>query len=198
MKNKIKRFLLKLLNTMLIYKQELEFVDLKKRFKDVGENFKLRKDYSIYNPQYMEIGSNFRALERFRIEAFDAYGDQKFYPKIKIGNNVCFNTDIHIGCIDSITIEDNCLFASRILITDHNHGNSTNQTIKISPMNRKLFSKGPVLIKKNVWVGEGVAIMPNVTIGENSIIAANAVVTKNVPPNCIVAGVPAQIIKKFQ
>ena len=42
MKNKIKRFLLKLLNTMLIYKQELEFVDLKKRFKDVGENFKLR------------------------------------------------------------------------------------------------------------------------------------------------------------
>ncbi len=84
MKNKIKRFLLKLLNTMLIYKQELEFVDLKKRFKDVGENFKLRKDYSIYNPQYMEIGSNFRALERFRIEAFDAYGDQKFYPKINI------------------------------------------------------------------------------------------------------------------
>jgi acetyltransferase-like isoleucine patch superfamily enzyme len=195
MKNRIKRLLLNLLNRLLNYKQQVELTELKGRFKKVGENFKIKKDYSVYNPHYVEIGTGFRALERFRIEAFDSYGAQKFLPTIKIGNNVNFNTDIHIGCINSIVIGDNCLFASRVFISDHNHGETTEQMLKLSPMYRPLISKGPIVIKNNVWVGEGVAIMSNVTIGENSIIAANAVVTKDVPPNCIAAGVPAKIIK---
>nr|WP_315234322.1 acyltransferase [uncultured Flavobacterium sp.] len=143
----------------------------------------------------MEIGDNFIALERFRIEAWDEYGEKVFAPSIKIGNNVIFNTDIHIGCINSIIIGNNCLFGSRIYITDHHHGDPSADMLKLSPKDRPLVSKGAVIIENNVWVGEGVAIMPNVTIGENSIIATNAVVTKDVPPNCVVAGVPAVIIK---
>ena len=129
------------------------------------------------------------------LETIDSFGNQKFTPSIKIGNNVIFNTDIHIGCINSIVIGDNCLFASRIYITDHQHGETTPGMLNIKPIDRPLISKGPVIIKNNVWVGEGVGIMSNVTIGENSIIATNAVVTKDVPPNCVVAGIPAKIIK---
>lgn len=47
---------------------------------------------------------------------------------------------------------------------------------------RPLFSKGEVIIEDNVWIGEGVAVMPNVTIGKNSIIGANSVVTKSIAP----------------
>jgi len=195
MKNKIKLFLLKLLNAILVYKQQQELDELKNSFKKVGKNFKLKQNYSVYNPQFIEIGENFYALDRFRIEAFDKYGEQIFFPKIKIGDNVIFNTDIHIGCINSIIIGDNCLFASRIYITDHQHGEATPEMLNIKPIDRPLISKGPVIIKNNVWVGEGVGIMSNVTIGENSIIATNAVVTKDVPPNCVVAGIPAKIIK---
>jgi acetyltransferase-like isoleucine patch superfamily enzyme len=164
-------------------------------FRSVGLNFNLGKNCTVYNPQYIEIGDDFMALERFRIEAWDSYQNQKFAPKIKIGNNVIFNTDIHIGCIDKIEIGNNCLFASRIYITDHHHGEPTLEMLQFAPKDRPLSSKGPVIIKDNVWVGEGVAIMPNVTVGENSIIATNAVVTKDVPPNCVVAGVPAKVIK---
>jgi len=56
---------------------------------------------------------------------------------------------------------------------------------------------GPVLLNRNVFVGVNAVILPNVTIGENSIIGAGAVVTKDVPANVVVAGVPARIIKKI-
>lgn len=168
------------------------------QFKKVGEAFKISKDYYISNPKYIEIGNRFSALERLRMEAIEVYGDQKFTPSIRLGNNISFNNDVHIGCINLIEIGDNCLFASRIYITDHNHGDTTIEMLKTHPDLRPLISKGPVIIKNNVWVGEGAAIMPGVTIGENSIVATNAVVTKDVPPNSVVAGVPARVIKTIQ
>ena len=60
---------------------------------------------------------------------------------------------------------------------------------------RPPIGTAPVIIKDNVWVGMGAVILKGVTIGENSIVAAGAVVTKNVPPNTIVAGNPAQVVK---
>jgi acetyltransferase-like isoleucine patch superfamily enzyme len=66
------------------------------------------------------------------------------------------------------------------------------------PINRPLISKGPVIIEDNVWIGEGVCITPNVRIGKNAIVGANAVVTKDVPPNTVVAGVPARVIKLLE
>jgi acetyltransferase-like isoleucine patch superfamily enzyme len=194
-KQKLKNKLFNLFEDYLRKIYSLELNTLKNNFKSIGSNFNILKDFTVKNPQYIEIGDNFSALERFRIEAWDKYDEQNFTPSIKIGNNVIFNTDIHIGCINAIEIGDNCLFASRIYITDHYHGEPTVQMLKLDPKDRPLISKGPVIIKNNVWVGEGVAIMPNVTIGENSIIATNAVVTKDVPPNCVVGGIPAIIIK---
>lgn len=195
LKQKIKNKLFNLFEAYLIKKNSRELNCLKNNFKSLGFNFSISKDFTVMNPQYIEIGDNFSALERFRIEAWDNYGKNNFTPIIKIGHNVIFNTDIHIGCINSIQIGDNCLFASRIYITDHHHGEPTVSMLKLAPKDRPLVSKGPVVIKDNVWIGEGVAIMPNVTIGQNSIVATNAVVTKDVPPNCVVAGVPAVIIK---
>ena len=61
-------------------------------------------------------------------------------------------------------------------------------------MKRIDFKKGS--FRKNVWLGAGAKILPGVTVGENSIVAAGAVVTKSVPKNSVVAGVPAKIIKK--
>ena len=166
-------------------------------FLSVGKTFKTGKDCTFLNPQYMEIGDNFIAMNRLRLDAIDEYFGETFSPKIIIGENASINNDVHIGCINKIIIGRNCLMASRIFITDHSHGTTTAEELQTPPALRKLHSKGPVIIGDNVWIGEGACILPNVNIGNNVIIGANAVVTKDVPANCIVGGIPARVIKKM-
>jgi acetyltransferase-like isoleucine patch superfamily enzyme len=67
----------------------------------------------------------------------------------------------------------------------------------VHPSNRKSLDLKSIHIGKNVWLGAGAIILPGVTVGENSIVAAGAVVTKDVPSNTIVGGVPAKFIKKI-
>lgn len=165
------------------------------QFKSIGPQFTIGKDYRISNPQCIEIGNNFFAMNRLRLDAITNFNGDNFTPEVKIGENVTLNNDVHIGCIDKIEIGDHCLLASRIYISDHNHGDLSKESLLLPPNKRPLVSKGPVIIKNNVWIGEGAAILGNVTVGENAIIATNAVVTKDVPANCIVAGIPAKVIK---
>lgn len=190
-----KKIVIKILTYANRINNKQDRIELKQGFKKIGKNFFIGKDFIVFGTKYIEIGDDFIATDRFRLEALDQYGEGKFTPKVIIGNNVIFNTDVHIGCINRVEIGDNCLFASRIYITDHHHGEPEAAILHIPPKDRLLVSKGPVIIENNVWVGEGVAIMPNVRIGKNSIIATNAVVTKDVPPNSVVAGVPAKVIK---
>jgi acetyltransferase-like isoleucine patch superfamily enzyme len=164
-------------------------------FKHFGENSILPDQKIILNPKYISIGNNFKAMYNLRIEAWDEYKGEAFNPEIKIGENVIFNSDVHIGAIKNVTIGDNVLIASRVFISDHFHGDSSIEMMRIPPMNRPLFSKGPILIEKNVWIGEGVSILSGVTIGEGSIVGANSVVTKSFPPYSIIGGVPARLIK---
>lgn len=177
-------------------KQEYEYLNAMP-FKKRGNTLNILKDFSIKNPQYIEIGENFNCGARFRLDAITIYNGITFNPKLTIGNNVTINNDVHIGCIDEVTIGDGCLLASKIFIADHSHGEATLNDIQLPPSERNLYSKGPVIIEKNVWIGQGACILPNIHIGENSIIGANAVVTKSIPKNSVAVGNPARIIKQI-
>lgn len=172
-----------------------EWLELEKQFGRIEKNSEILIPRRIINPKYIFIGKNFTALSNCRIEAFDSYNGEIFTPSIVIGNNVTLNTDCHIACIDKVLIGDNVLFASRVYISDHSHGEINSEAILLPPSARPLRSKGPVIIGDNVWIGEGVSIMSGVSIGKNAIIGANSVVTKNVPPDAVVAGVPAKVLK---
>ncbi len=180
----------------LFENQQLQLI--KSSLKSCGENFILQHPFFFKNPQYISVGKNFSALYNCRIEAWDSYLNQTFTPEIIIGNNVCMNNDVHIGCINKVIIGDNVLMASRIYISDHSHGNINTAALDLPPLYRELVSKGAVIIEDNVWIGEGVCILPNVTIGKNSVIGANAVVTQSFPANSVIAGVPARLIKQLE
>lgn len=175
-------------------KDHIENDRKKRKIKCVGKNVSLGENAFILGERYIKMGNNFSAFANLRIEAIDKYLNYHYKPIIKIGDNVSFGNSCHIGCINEITISDGVLLGSYVLIEDHSHG----QTEFISnerPAVRELVSKGPIHIEKNVWICDGVCVLPGVTIGENSIIGANAVVTKDVPANCVVGGNPAKVIK---
>ena len=190
----LKRYVLSLVQEEIKKNEDAKVPDYKKLFKKIGDGYKIPLPNIIHNPQYMEIGENFNVLYNLRIEAWDTYRDQKFSPKITIGNNVIINTDCHIGCIEKIVIGNNVLIASRVYISDHSHGDTKRNTLEIPPAQRTLVTKGPIVIEDNVWLGEGVCILPGVTIGKGSIVGANSVVTKDVPSYSVVAGTPAKQI----
>ena len=122
-----------------------------------------------------------------------------YTPQIIIGNNVSINMDAEISAINSIIIEDGVQMASNVLIVDHYHGRIDKTDIEVGePSKRNLYSKGPVRIEKNVWIGYGVSILPNVTIGRGAIIGANSVITKSIAPYSVVAGVPGKVIKNLR
>ena len=164
-------------------------------FKKTGNIFNIRYPLYLHGGKYITVGEGFNSDLRLRLEAYDEHLGYKFSPRIIIGTNVSINSDCHIGAINEIIIEDGVLIASKVFITDHFHGKITNEAIITPPSQRKLFNKGPVKIEKNVWIGEGVAILPNVTIGENSIIGANSVITRDIPKNSVVGGNPSRIIR---
>jgi acetyltransferase-like isoleucine patch superfamily enzyme len=175
--------------------EDNELANIRAKLKYCGQKVSIPYPFRIINPQYISIGNNFFSLQNLRIEVLDKYEGEHFTPKVTIGNNVVFNTDCHIGAINEITIGDNVLLASRVLIIDHSHGKLTADDIETPARSRKLFSKGAVRIGDNVWIGEGVAILPNVTIGKNAVIGSNSVVTSNIPENAIAAGIPARVIR---
>lgn len=110
--------------------------------------------------------------------------------KIAIGNNTSIGEFSILNSMDHITIGANVLIAPHCYIGDNNHNISdVNKTIKEQGLLLK-----PVIIEDNVWISEHVSIMSGVVIGKGSVVASSAVVTKNVEPYSIVAGVPAKII----
>lgn len=126
---------------------------------------------------------------------WERYGEQRFTPSITIGNHCNIGEYNHITACNSITIGDGFLSGRYVYIGDNSHGGLSVEEFRIRPIERKLQSKGEIIIGKNVWVGDKVTILAGVHIGDNVIIAANAVVTKDVQDNTIVAGTPADIIK---
>ena len=112
-----------------------------------------------------------------------------FGQHISIGKNVFINHGCTFLDLGGITIEDDVLIGPKVSLITENH--------PVNPSDRKSLDLSAIHIKKNVWLGAGSTILPGVTVGENSIVAAGAVVTKDVPKNTIVAGVPAKEIKKI-
>ncbi|MFT4849686.1 MAG: acetyltransferase-like isoleucine patch superfamily enzyme [Sediminicola sp.] len=128
----------------------------------------------------------------------------------KFGGKIIFEENVKIGygsilaCITTISVGKGTAIAHNVTIIDNNNHPTHPEDRKImynspwdSPLRNWNYSKSaPIIIGENVWIGTGSRLHKGITIGDNSIIAANAMVTKDVPANCIVAGNPAKVVKE--
>ena len=143
---------------------------IKKKIHKTGENFDLRPYVSIVGGKNISIGNNITLRPFTQIHASSKEGGAQ------------------------VTIEDDVLIAPDVFITTNNHNFANiNKPIRLQGGTSK-----SVLIKSGSWIARGATILPGITIGENAVVAAGSVVTKDVPSFCVVAGVPAKVIKKIE
>jgi acetyltransferase-like isoleucine patch superfamily enzyme len=168
------------------------------RFNSFGRNSILKPPVNyLLGAKYISVGENVTIGKNVTLTAWNHYLNQTFTPKITIGNGSSIGDDSHITSINEIIIGNNVRTGKKILITDNSHGASKLELLNTAPNKRPLHSKGAVIIEDNVWIGEKASIMPGVHINKGSIIAANSVVTKDIPPYCLAAGIPAKVIKNM-
>lgn len=191
--------LIKILKNPLIIFQKIGLEFIKKKFGYIGKKAAIGSGLITQGEKNIFIGDNFLCGKNVKIETWEYYNNSKtgMVPKLSIGNDVSFNNNCFISCMNEIKIGDGVLCGENVFICDNFHGKNSIEEIDTIPIKRPLWSKGPIVIGKNTWIGRNVCIMPNVTIGDNCVIGANAVVTHDIPSNSIVGGVPAKVIKNI-
>ena len=154
----------------------VEWMKMKNKLGSVGENARIGLRFSIVGAENITIGDNFSGGDDISVWTWKSYNgsEREQNPTLIIGT----------------------LLGRGTFVTDNSHGkNNESVELEIPPEKRKLYSKGPVKIGKNVWTGTNVCIMPGVSIGNGVIIGANSVVTHDIPEAAVAVGAPARVVK---
>jgi maltose O-acetyltransferase len=113
---------------------------------------------------------------------------------LKFGCNVSINEYSRVIAYERIEIGDNVTIAKFVTILDHEH----DFDFSGQGLENRDYRTAPVIIGNNVLIGDKATILKGVTIGDNVIIAANAVVTRDIPSNCVAGGIPATLLKSYE
>jgi acetyltransferase-like isoleucine patch superfamily enzyme len=178
---------------------------------------KFRSQWMLRTYPFLSVGSNFCVHYSCDLK-------RSIAPYIKIGNSVLLDRDVWINipvapassepviqldegckvgrrCVISarnrIHFERNVVFAPSVLVMDHNHAF---EDVNVPIKRQGITAGGTIRIEEGCWIGFGAAIVcgkGELVIGKNSVIGANAVVSRSIPPNSVVTGNPARVVKQF-
>jgi acetyltransferase-like isoleucine patch superfamily enzyme len=121
------------------------------------------------------------------------YNTKNRLQNLSIGNQSFIGTDCLLDLAAPLTIGNQVAIAMRVSLLTH-------VDTYFSPLRETHYpsNKAPVIIEDGAYIGAGATILMGVRVGKNSVIAAGAVVTKDVPPNTVVAGIPAKVVKRLE
>lgn len=157
-----------------------------RHFTTVGARPRVYGRPRITNLGEMHAGNRFILFNQTVRSEFVAYEG----GKIEIGNGVFINYGASISAHEQVSIGDGCQLGAYACLMDNDYHQIEDRT--------KPGESRPIVLEENVWLGIRVIVLRGVTIGANSVIGAGSVVTKDIPPNCLAAGVPGKVIRTFE
>jgi acetyltransferase-like isoleucine patch superfamily enzyme len=164
------------------------------RFAAFGERSAIVPPAVIRSPHRIRIGDNVLIHDRAWLSVVEEFQDQRFEPSLVIGDRCVFGRDLYVSCVGQIEIGHDVLASERVLIADTFHGYEDPST----PISRQpMATPQPVKIGDGAMLSANVCVLGGVTIGARTYVGAGAVVTKSVPPNCVVVGNPARIVRWY-
>ena len=149
---------------------------------------------SVYGERWIELGEDTLVGVHVTMSAGMLPGqDLGAMPVLRIGDRCVIGRGSHIVAHHSITIGDDVYTGPYVYITDQNHGYADPEM----PIGRQVPTNTAVSIGAGSWLGAGVIILPGACIGRNVVVAAGSVVRGQIPDRCVVAGVPAKIVREY-
>jgi acetyltransferase-like isoleucine patch superfamily enzyme len=166
-----------------------------RRFGAIGKDSVLTfPQGSLYNERYIRIGAGTMVGPYTSITAGMAPGQEMATdPVVTIGDRCVIGRGSHIVGHWSIEIGDDIQTGPYVYITDQNHSYLDPE----KPVGRQWPVEASVRIGSGSWLGANAVVLPGTTIGEHVVVAAGAVVRGNVPDHCVVAGVPARVVRQW-
>ena len=157
----------------------------------VGDGFQMEKLPYISGRGRIVIGNRVRLSGRVDFSFGNQLHDR---PELRVGDHTFIGHGCSLNVAESLRIGSHCLLAGGVRISDYDgHPVDAERRRALEPTPPEGIR--PVVIGDDVWVGTGVLILKGVTIGDRSVVGAGAVVTRDVPPDVIVAGNPARVVR---
>ncbi|WP_308705813.1 acyltransferase [Paraburkholderia sp. BL18I3N2] len=163
-------------------------------FESVGAKTTIFRPMLLVNVHHASLGERVLIRPGARIEL--VVMDAAAPPRLTIGSRVNIEQNVHIVCGGSIEIGDDATITGNVAIVDVEHPyEDVNDETRIGD---RIRTRGNyVLIGQGAFIGFNAVILPNVKIGRHAVVGAHSVVTRDVPDYCVVAGNPAQTMKRY-
>ncbi len=150
---------------------------------------------TLFGQRWITIGGDTMIAAQVSLSAGMVPGQDlgDWPPVLRIGDRCVIGRGSHIVAHYSIVIGDDVFTGPHVYVTDQNHGYADPE----APIGRQWPSNTAVSIGAGSWLGAGVIVLPGACIGRNVVVAAGSVVRGQVPDRCVIAGVPARVVREY-
>jgi len=165
----------------------------KRKFASVGNNSYIESIDRIIGARNVFLGNDVYIGNHTRIEAHSEWNGKKYKPSIVFGDNVSIGQGFHIAAMGQIVIGQGTVISGNVLVTDLEH---EYRDIDLSVSRQDILWKH-TSIGENCFIGYGAVIQSGTELGNHCIVGSNAVLKGKYPDYCVLVGVPARIVKKY-
>lgn len=156
-----------------------------KQFSKIGENVVIENGVLVFHPEHISLGNNVYIGHRTILKGY-------YQKEMRIGNDVWIGQDCFLHSGGGIVIDNGVGLGPQVMLLTIAHDEKSARGAIIAASQKP----APIKIETGCDIGVGTIVLPGVTIGKYSQIGAGAVVTKNIPPYSVAAGVPAKVLRQ--